>query len=86
MEDIIKLLDRVLNIDFIRAVLSNPRDKEGIIKVKVRPLEKRGNLLFQFEAFTAKQAFHKNLEKEEAKSTVCRICGAVPPDADRDCE
>ena len=38
MEDIIKLLDRVLNIDFIRAVLSNPRDKEGIIKVKVRPL------------------------------------------------
>ena len=68
MEDIIKLLDRVLNIDFIRAVISNPRDKEGIIKVKVRPLEKRGNLLFQFEAFTAKQAFHKNLEKEEAKA------------------
>ena len=68
MEDIIKLLDRVLNIDFIRAVLSNPRDKEGIIKVKVRPLEKKGNLLFQFEAFTAKQAFHKNLEKEEAKA------------------
>ena len=68
MEDIIKLLDRVLNIDFIRAVLSNPRDKEGIIKVKVRPLEKRGNLLFQFEAFTAKQAFHRNLEKEDAKA------------------
>ena len=68
MEDIIKLLDRVLNIDFIRAVLSNPRDKEGIIKVKVRPLEKKGNLLFQFEAFTAKQAFHRNLEKEEAKA------------------
>ena len=68
MEDIIKLLDRVLNIDFIRAVLSNPRDKEGIIKVKVRPLEKKGNLLFQFEAFTAKQAFHRNLEKEDAKA------------------
>ena len=68
MEDIIKLLDRVLNIDFIRAVLSNPRDKEGIIKVKVRPLEKKGNLLFQFEAYTAKQAFHRNLEKEDAKA------------------
>ena len=68
MEDIIKLLDRVLNIDFIRAVISNPREKEGIIKVKVRPLEKKGNLLFQFEAFTAKQAFHRNLEKEEAKA------------------
>ena len=68
MEDIIKLLDRVLNIDFIRAVLSNPRDKEDIIKVKVRPLEKKGNLLFQFEAYTAKQAFHRNLEKEDAKA------------------
>ena len=67
MEDIVKLLDRVLNIDFIRAVISNPRDKEGIIKVKVRPLEKKGELLFQFESFTAKQAFHRNLEKEEAK-------------------
>ena len=68
MEEIKKLLDRVLNIDFIRAVISNPREKEGIIKVKVRPLEKRGNLLFQFEAFTAKQAFHRNLEKEDAKA------------------
>ena len=48
MEEIKKLLDRVLNIDFIRAVISNPREKEGIIKVKVRPLEKKGSLLFQF--------------------------------------
>ena len=68
MEEIKKLLDRVLNIDFIRAVISNPREKEGIIKVKVRPLEKKGNLLFQFEAFTDKQAFHKNLCKEEAEA------------------
>ena len=68
MEEIKKLLDRVLNIDFIRAVISNPREKEGIIKVKVRPLEKKGSLLFQFEAFTDKQAFHKNLCKEEAEA------------------
>ena len=68
MEEIKKLLDRVLNIDFIRAVISNPREKEGIIKVKVRPLEKKGSLLFQFEAFTDKQAFHKNLGKEEAEA------------------
>lgn len=42
MEEIRALLDAVLNIEFIRAVISNPRKKEGIIKVKVRPLEKRG--------------------------------------------
>ena len=67
MEEMRQLLQAVLNIDFIRAVISNPRGKEGIIKVKVRPLEKKGKLLFQFESFTEKQAFHKNLEKEEAK-------------------
>ena len=67
MEEIRQLLQAVLNINFIRAVISNPREKEGIIKVKVRPLEKKGELLFQFESFTEKQAFHRNLAKEEAK-------------------
>ncbi len=67
MEEIRQLLQAVLNIDFIRAVISNPRGKEGIIRVKVRPLEKKGKLLFQFESFTEKQAFHRNLEKEEAQ-------------------
>lgn len=66
MKEIKALLDAVLNIDFIRAVISNPRKKEGIIKIKVHPLEKRGQLVFQFEAFTEKQAFHSNLDKEEA--------------------
>ena len=67
MEEIRQLLQAVLNINFIRAVIRNPREKEGIIKVKVRPLEKKGELLFQFESFTEKQAFHRNLAKEEAK-------------------
>lgn len=67
MEGIIALFDRVLNIDFIRAVISGPRGKDGVIKVKVRPMEKKGRLLFQFESFTEKQAFHCNLEKEKAK-------------------
>ena len=32
MEEISRLFDTVLNIDFIRAVISNPREKDGIIK------------------------------------------------------
>ena len=31
MEEISRLFDTVLNIDFIRAVISNPREKDGII-------------------------------------------------------
>ena len=47
MEEISSLLREVLNIDFVRAVISNPVKKEGIIKVKVRPVETKGNLHFQ---------------------------------------
>ena len=61
MEEISKLLKEVLNIDFIRAVISNPVKKEGIIKVKVRPVETKGELHFQLESFTKTQAFHENL-------------------------
>lgn len=66
MDEILRLLTEILNIDFIRGIISNPRDKTGIIKIKVRPLEKKGKLLFQIESFTKTQAFHENLTVEDA--------------------
>lgn len=80
MEEIKKLLKEVLNREFIRAVISSPKEKEGtavllecgtepvqgILKIKVRPLETRGELMFQLEAFTKTQAFHRNLNPEAA--------------------
>ena len=66
MKELLTLFNTVLNKDFIRAVISNPREKGGIVKVKIRPLELKGQLVFQFESFTAKQAFHKNLDRDAA--------------------
>lgn len=66
MEEISKMLTEILNGDFIRAVISFPRKKEGILKVKVRPVEKKGKLFFQLESFTKTQAFHENLEADAA--------------------
>ena len=66
MDEILRLLTEILNIDFIRGIISNPRDKTGIIKIKVRPLEKKGELFFQLESFTKTQAFHENLTGEDA--------------------
>lgn len=57
MEEIKKLLKEVLNREFIRAVISSPKEKAGtavllecgtepvpgILKIKVRPLEKEEN-------------------------------------------
>ena len=73
MDEILRLLPEILNIDLIRGTISNPRDKEGIIKIRVRPLEKKGELYFQLESFTKTQAFHENLTAEDA----CRKIAGV---------
>lgn len=70
MEEIFDLLKEVLNIDFIRAVISNPAGKEGILKVKVRPVETGGALHFQLESFTKTQAFHENLSAGETADKI----------------
>ena len=62
MNEILRLLQDSLNIDFIRAVISGPRNKDGIVKVKIRPVERKGKLEFQLESFTRTQAFHENLD------------------------
>lgn len=66
MDELRKLLQENLNIDFISATLSNPRDKDAIQKVKVRPILKKDTLLFQLESFQNNQAFHENMEVEKA--------------------
>lgn len=66
MEELRKLLIECLNIDFLGATLSNPKSKDGITKIKVRPLLKKGNLIFQCELFKNNQAFHENYEAEAA--------------------
>lgn len=75
MEELQKLFETVLNKDFIRAVISNPREKGGTVKVKIRPLELKGQLVFQFESFTAKQAFHKNLDRDAAVQELSGCAG-----------
>lgn len=70
MEKLHELLQDVLNTELIQGIISNPRTKDGILKIKVRPIVKKDLLFFQFESFKGKQAFHENLTLEEAK---CRI-------------
>lgn len=66
MQEIRLLLEQSLNIDFLGATLSNPKDKNGITKVKVRPILKKDVLLFQCEEHKNNQAFHHNYEEAEA--------------------
>lgn len=66
MEELKLLLIEIFNINLIQAIISNPRTKEGILKIKIRPVELRGEVVYQFEAFTKTQAFHENLMQKEA--------------------
>ena len=65
MEDLRKILELDLNIDFMSAVISGAKEKDGTGKIKIRPVEKKGALLFQCEEFRNNQAFHHNLKAEE---------------------
>ncbi|MDD3402334.1 MAG: SAM-dependent methyltransferase [Hespellia sp.] len=66
MEQIKKLLENILNKDFVSGTISNPRTKDQILRIKVRPILKGEDLYFQMESFTKTQAFHENLNPQEA--------------------
>ncbi len=66
MDEIKLLLEQILNIEFIQGIISNPRSKDHVLKIKVRPVEMKGQIFYQFESFTKTQAFHENLQMEDA--------------------
>ena len=66
MEEIRAVLEQCFTLDFISGTISNPREKGGVTKVKIRQMLVKEKLIFQFEAFENNQAFHENVSAEEA--------------------
>jgi len=64
-ETLESMLDYFMNEHLKQVTVSNPVNKEKLIKVKIRPLSLKGELMFQAEEFTAKQVFHKNMNRAE---------------------
>ncbi|MBQ7832504.1 MAG: SAM-dependent methyltransferase [Lachnospiraceae bacterium] len=60
-------LAQYINISLKEIIISNPRNKEGVIKVKVRPILLKKELLFQVSSFKGKQVFHENVNEETLK-------------------
>ena len=65
-----KALDLLLNGELERLLLSNPTDPQKMLKAKLRPLLMKGKLTFQAEEQVGKQAFHRNLDLDEASRYV----------------
>lgn len=61
-----QILGFCLDKDLERILLTNPVDASTFSKTKIRPLLLKGELIFQAEEQRGKQAFHKNLNIDEA--------------------
>lgn len=69
-ETLESMLDYFINQSLIQLILSNPTDRERILKVKLRPVMLKETLVYQAEEFVGAQAFHKNLTEDEAKAYI----------------
>lgn len=69
-EQLIQIGREFLDENLLRIVISNPSDKQGVSKVKVRPLLLKGSLIFQAEELVGNQAFHKNFSAGECISYI----------------
>ncbi len=65
MEELQKVLQELLNRDLEYIILSNTTDKEYATKIKIRPVELKGELLFQQTLYRGTQVFHHNFDAEE---------------------
>lgn len=65
LEELRETLSPFLSDRLYQIILSNPRQKEGVFKVKIRPVMVKGILCFQETSWEGTQVFHENYGKEE---------------------
>lgn len=66
MEELTALLEGTVNGGLYQIILSNPREKNRIFKIKLRPVMIKGSILFQETAYEGTKVFHDNLTSEAA--------------------
>ena len=59
-------LCKYIDKNLIRIIVSNPKDKNGISKIKVRGVMLNADLMFQVTEYIGTQVFHKNYTVAEA--------------------
>ena len=66
-------LDLFLDEALERILFSNPVDRERIARSRLRPLLIKGSLVFQADEEVGRQAFHRNMSKEETVSYITEL-------------
>lgn len=65
MENLRDFLEQTISEQLIQAVLSGSKEQDGPSKVKIRPVELKGVVLYQASETVGPKVLHKNYEKKE---------------------
>lgn len=57
-------LSQYINVNLKEMIISNARSREGITKIKVRPVLLKQDVVYQVSSFKGKQVFHENLNSD----------------------
>ena len=71
MERVREILLNCLTENLEQVILSNSADKEYAIKITLRPVMIKGELLFQETLYRGTQVFHQNYTKNEMQAKIC---------------
>ena len=63
-------LQSLLNDTCIQITVSNPKQKGGVSKIKLRPIFMNQRLIFQESRYEGTKVFHKNLEIEDTQKSI----------------
>ena len=77
MEELKILLEECVCEKLIHMTASGARDKDGISKVRIRPVLQKGSLMFQSAARKGKQEFHSNRDRDELITVLISKKGKV---------
>ncbi len=65
-EQLEKLMRETVDDRLYQIILSNPRDRDSVFKIKIRPVMVKGRLLFQQTRYEGTKVFHENLDRDAA--------------------
>ena len=68
MKNLREYLEEQINENLIQAVLSAGRNKDGISKIKIRPIRLKGQICYQASATEGQKVLHKNYGRTELQT------------------
>lgn len=63
-------LGQYINVNLKEVIISNARNKDGVTKIKVRPVLLKQDVVYQVSSFKGKQVFHENM----VPKALCENC------------